>query len=157
MLSQVIAGQDAIAVGEEQVIGRGRRHALVAAAGKAETRMVVRGEGERERRMAGRGGKQAEGVVSRAVVGDHDLKAAFDVFLGLDRGQAPAQVPGPLEGRDDDSKIHDRLRRDTTSRSSTRRPAGIEPWPVRETGQASEWRAVAGSGVEFAAEPIDIL
>jgi hypothetical protein len=63
MMTQVIAGQDAIAIGEQQIRGRRGRHALVATPSQAKPGVVVRREREREVHPAGRGGNQPQGLV----------------------------------------------------------------------------------------------
>ena len=106
VLPQMVAGQNAVAIGEEDVGSRRGRHALVAAACEAEAVVLVGGEAERKCHVAGEGCEYLQRLVAGAVVGHHDLEAVGDTLLNGERRQAPFEVPGTFECGNDDRDIH---------------------------------------------------
>ena len=101
----VVARQQAVAVGEQEVGGGRGSRALVAAAGELEACVIVRREGQREVRPPRGGGDEPERLVARAVVGDDHFEAAIDPLLDGDRFQTAREVLRTLIGGDDDGDV----------------------------------------------------
>ena len=154
MMPQMVAGQDAIAVGEQQIGGRRGRRPLVAAPGQAKPGVVVRRERERKVNPPGRGGNQPQGLVPRAVVGDDHLEPPGYALLNLERGEAAAQVLGPLIRGDDDRDVHAHPPSLDLHGLSTPGPPGIESKqdPVPRRGWAGKVGS-AGNRQSRSAEP----
>ena len=83
----VIWRQQAIAVGEQEILGLGYRYPFVAALGNAEAVVRMSGELDRELGPPGKLLHHLAGLVARAIVGHHQFHLAFDPPLTGNRGQ----------------------------------------------------------------------
>jgi hypothetical protein len=80
----MIGWQDAVAVGEQQVRGRGGCDSFVPTSCQPESMVIVGGERQPKGHPAGGIDDQTVGFVSRTVVGDDHFKSAVHATLSLD-------------------------------------------------------------------------
>ena len=110
---EMFGGQDAIAVGKEQVRRRRCRHAFIAATRETKTVVSVRRERERIGQAFAGVCQKPQRLILRAVIGDDDFEASFDTTLGGERSQASPQMAGTFKRRHDNRHLH------TTSATGT--------------------------------------